>query len=82
MIFSLGNYVFGSYTRHTCLIRATFQPSTKQMVKLEYLPYRCRSNCTVYTSNDAERAQDLAAEQALSPGIVLMPDGSLVPRTN
>lgn len=80
VVYSLGNYVFATYTRDTCLFRVTLRPSEGKMIKAEYLPLRCHGDCSVYTPTGQERSAALQREQQLSPSVRIASDGTVTPK--
>ncbi len=75
VIYSLGNYVFANYTRDTCLVQATFDPSAKKMASLKFIPLKADSSCRVREPNAAEKKAAISAEQKLSPDVHIDADG-------
>ena len=75
VVYSLGNYLFTSYTTDTGVARITLIPSEKRMESLQFIPM-LQENCRVRTLQGVEKDRVLANLRAYSPqGVVIDADG-------
>lgn len=79
VVYSLGNYLFSSYTTDTGILQATFRPSQKRMTQLRFVPM-LQSGCRVAALDGAEKARVLEALRSWSPNASVDGDGIITKR--
>ena len=77
--YSLGNYLFSSYTTDTGLLQATFSPAEKNLTALRFVPM-VQQDSSVKTADGAEKERILQKMRALSPDVTIDGDGYISKR--
>lgn len=76
VIYSLGNYLFSSFTMDSGILQVTFQPSSKQMTQLRFVPM-LQSNSTEKVLTGSEKQRVINELRSWSPGVNISDDGTI-----
>ncbi|WP_130838164.1 CapA family protein [Lachnoclostridium sp. Marseille-P6806] len=79
VVYSLGNYLFSSYTTDTGILQVTFRPSQKRMTQLRFVPM-LQSGCRVAALDGGEKARVLEELRSWSPNASVDGDGIITKR--
>ena len=79
VVYSLGNYLFTSFTLDTGVVRVTFSPSSGGMASLQFIPM-LQSGTRVRTSEGAEKARILQEMRSMSATASFDEDGFVTPK--
>ena len=79
VVYSLGNYLFTSFTLDTGVVRVTFSPSSGGMTSLQFIPM-LQSGTRVRTSEGAEKARILQEMRSMSATASFDEDGYVTPK--
>ncbi|MDO4284792.1 MAG: CapA family protein [Eubacteriales bacterium] len=74
VIYSLGNYLFTSYTVDTGILQATFDPQEKTLSSLRFVPM-LQQDSSVKTLTGSEKERVLQKLRDISPGVSIDSDG-------
>ena len=77
VVYSLGNFLFTSYTIDTGLLQVTFSPKEKKLSGLRLVPMR-QEGATVKLLQGAEKEAHLDKLRELSPGVVIDDEGGIL----
>lgn len=79
VMYSLGNFYFTSFTVDTGVLQAEFEPSTKTLKTLRFVPC-LQANTSVNLLEGAEKQRVLEEMRAMSPNVVIDEEGVVTRR--
>jgi len=79
VVYSLGNYLFTSFTLDTGVVRITLSPSEERMSSLQFIPM-LQSGTRVHTSEGSEKERILQEMRSMSSTAQFDADGYVTPK--